>query len=96
MPKKEDSKKVLVCSCGYKSSDPSLAVIRETMKSKAKHVEVVSEKNDYEHLPKINAECPKCKHKKAYYWLVQTRAGDEPETRFNRCEKCGHVWRDYG
>ncbi|MBI2108536.1 transcription factor S, partial [Candidatus Woesearchaeota archaeon] len=31
----------------------------------------------------------------AYFWLVQTRAGDEPETKFLRCEKCSHTWRDY-
>ena len=41
------------------------------------------------------AECPKCGHRTAYFWLVQTRAGDEPETKFLRCEKCGHTWRDY-
>ncbi|MEK6946569.1 MAG: transcription factor S, partial [Nanoarchaeota archaeon] len=34
-------------------------------------------------------------HKTAYFWLVQTRAGDEPETKFLKCEKCGHTWRDY-
>ena len=46
-------------------------------------------------MPLTDEECPKCKHGKAYYWLVQTRAGDEPETRFFRCEKCKHTWRDY-
>ena len=40
-------------------------------------------------------ECPKCRHKKAYYWTVQTRAGDEAETKFLKCEKCSHTWRDY-
>ncbi|MBI1969528.1 transcription factor S, partial [Candidatus Woesearchaeota archaeon] len=22
--------------------------------------------------------------------------GDEPETKFLRCQKCRHTWRDYG
>src|SRR3989338_9337653 len=88
VPKKEDGKRVLVCSCGFKSTDKKTAEIRETMRDKGKAVEVVSDTAELETLPKLNAECPKCKHKGAYYWLVQTRAGDEPETRFNKCEKC--------
>jgi len=45
--------------------------------------------------PKTNEECPKCKHKEAYYWLVQTRAADEAATRFFKCVKCMHTWRAY-
>ena len=45
--------------------------------------------------PLTEAECPKCHNKKARYWTQQTRAGDEPETKFYKCEKCKHVWRDY-
>ena len=96
LPKKDDGKRVLVCSCGFKSSDSKSAVIREAVRDKVKEIEVVSDKDDLAALPKVNMECPKCKHNKAYYWLVQTRSGDEPETRFNKCEKCNHTWRDYG
>jgi DNA-directed RNA polymerase subunit M len=39
--------------------------------------------------------CPKCDHPKAYFWLQQTRAADEPPTQFFRCTKCKHVWREY-
>ena len=94
-PKKDDSKKILVCSCGYKSTDVSSVVIRDTVRDKSRKVEVVTEKKDFSVLPKINTECPKCKHKTALFWTVQTRAGDEPETKFMKCEKCGHTWRDY-
>jgi len=27
--------------------------------------------------------------------MIQTRAADEPPTRFYRCTKCGHTWREY-
>jgi DNA-directed RNA polymerase subunit M/transcription elongation factor TFIIS len=54
-------------------------LLQEKIREKKK-VEVV-EKDDYETLPKTEAECPKCGHKKAYYWLVQTRAGDESSKR---------------
>ena len=49
---------------------------------------------DEKSLPETEAECPQCGNDKAYYWLVQTRAADEPETRFFRCTKCKKVWRE--
>lgn len=45
--------------------------------------------------PLTDSECPECKHNKAFYWTRQTRAGDEPETQFYKCEKCKHQWREY-
>jgi DNA-directed RNA polymerase subunit M len=94
MPKKEGSKKVLACSCGYKSRDIKGATIKEE-KIEQKKEDVVISKGELQTLPKMDAECPKCGNKKAYFWLVQTRAADEPETKFLKCEKCGHTWRDY-
>jgi DNA-directed RNA polymerase subunit M len=31
----------------------------------------------------------------AYFWTQQTRGADEPETRFFKCTKCSHTWREY-
>ena len=45
-------------------------------------------------LPKTRAECPKCRHHEAFYWLVQTRSADESSTQFFRCVKCSHTWRE--
>jgi len=39
--------------------------------------------------------CPKCGHQGAHWMLQQTRAADEPETRFYICPKCGYRWREY-
>ena len=93
LPKKEGNKKVVVCSCGYKSDNVEQTKITETVTKKVKEVEVIEK--EIEILPKIDAECEKCGHKKAFFWTVQTRAGDEPETKFMRCEKCRYTWRDY-
>jgi len=93
-PKLEGSKRVMVCSCGYKSKDAS-ATISEKTKKKEKELEVVEKGRDLETLPVMEAKCEKCGNNKAYFWLIQTRAGDEPETKFLRCAKCGHTWRDY-
>jgi len=46
-------------------------------------------------LPQVKANCPKCGHGKAYWWMVQTRGIDESATQFYRCVKCGYTWRDY-
>ncbi|MEM1535471.1 MAG: transcription factor S [Candidatus Pacearchaeota archaeon] len=45
--------------------------------------------------PTVTATCPKCGHDKAYFFTIQTRAGDEAETRFFTCTKCGYRWREY-
>jgi transcription factor S len=94
LPKKEGNKKLLVCSCGYKTSEIEKTRLTETVARKGKDVEVV-DKGKLDILPKISAECEKCGHKTAFFWTAQTRAGDEPETKFLKCEKCGHTWRDY-
>ncbi len=94
VPKKEGSKKLLACSCGYKSTNTSDAVLKETIAKKEKKVEII-ERSDLESLPKMKVSCEKCGNQEAYFWTVQTRAGDEPETKFMKCTKCGHTWRDY-
>lgn len=45
--------------------------------------------------PTVKETCPTCGHDEAEFWSVQTRSGDEAETRFFRCKKCKHTWRDY-
>lgn len=94
IPKKIGSKKVMACSnCSYKTTETNQAVIKQEVKQKQPDVAVVEK--EIETLPLTDEECPKCGHKKAYYWTIQTRAGDEPETRFYKCQKCKHTWREY-
>ena len=95
IPRKEGSKTMLTCSCGHKSVEKESTKIKETVKDKISKVEVVEKNEDLAALPSMDTECPKCRHKKAKFWTMQTRAGDEPETKFLKCEKCGHTWRDY-
>ncbi len=91
MPKK--NKKVLACSCGYTNKEKVNIKLSEKIEKKDK-IEVIDEKTDLKSLPQTDVECPKCHHEKARFWTSQTRAADEAETRFFRCEKCSHVWRD--
>ena len=45
--------------------------------------------------PVIAETCKKCGHGESYFWTIQTRAGDEAETKFFKCTKCEYTWRDY-
>jgi len=93
VPKKMEKGKLQSCSCGYKikTKQPNL-VLNERVAKKGK-IEVISQ--NIEISPKIKEECPECGNKMAYYWTLQTRAGDEAETRFFECTKCHHRWRSY-
>lgn len=88
----KSGKNILVCSCGYKNEQTEEIKITEK-KEKEPTVEVADEEQNVN--PLIEAECPKCSHTQAYTWEVQTRAADEPATRFFKCEKCKHTWREY-
>jgi len=92
MPAKDEKgNRIFKCRCGY-----SEALEGGKMKESIKHDnEIAVVEKDIETLPKMKEECPKCGHDEAYYWLQQTRSGDEPETKFLRCAKCKHTWRDY-
>jgi|TARA_B110000116_G_scaffold243836_1_gene233897 DNA-directed RNA polymerase subunit M len=46
-------------------------------------------------LPTTKIICPKCKHNEATYYFRQTRAADEPTTRFYQCTDCKNRWREY-
>jgi len=92
VPKKEEKK--MRCKCGYSLGKKPNVIIKEKVQLKREDkIEVIDKQ--VETLPKTDADCPKCNNKKAYFWTVQTRAGDEAETRFFECIKCKHRWRSY-
>lgn len=99
-PQKEGDEKYLVCrNCGKK-----VKLGDEEFKVKKKHGEreedivVIDEKarKEADALPVTEKTCPECGHEKAAWWTQQTRSGDEAPTRFYKCKKCGHRWREYG
>lgn len=70
-------------------------IIRYESDSVKEQIKVVSDKTDIVPLPTIEVDCQKCGNKDAYWWMLQTRGGDEPTTRFYRCTKCNYTWREY-
>ncbi len=92
-PKSDKKKKILACSCGYTTSqDIDTANIKEKVRQEEKKIGIISDDDKIN--PEIEAKCPKCGHMTATYWTQQMRSSDEPETKFLRCKKCKHIWRD--
>jgi len=79
------------CSCGYVQQEGKIIEKRK----KEKKIEVMDSSIDNKHLPEISADCSQCKNNKAYFWTIQTRSSDEPETKFFKCTKCKNTWREY-
>lgn len=89
---------VFVCrKCGYEEPlDPEAASkYKITQKIKHEREDIPVIEQDVATLPKVKIICPKCGNDEAYWWELQTRAGDEPSTIFYRCTKCGYTWRGY-
>ena len=83
----------LECSqCKYKGKANGDARVSEKVQE---HQKVAIIEEEQQVLPKTKEDCPKCKNPEAYYWLQQTRSSDEAATKFLKCTKCGHTWRDY-
>ncbi len=98
VPRRREGQQVYVCpKCGYEdaSTGPGIRIARSINHSVKEKI-IVVEGDTPKGLPKMKGiVCPKCGHEEAYYWLQQTRAADEPSTRFYKCVRCGHVWREY-
>jgi len=90
----ENKKKIVMkcCKCSYFSEEKDAKIV-EHIEHKG-GIEVVEEKPQIH--SKVNEDCPKCKNKEAYYWIIQMRAGDEAATKFFKCTKCEYTWRDNG
>lgn len=82
------------CSrCSYTSTGKVILKTSEKMENTNKGVIVARETKSVH--PIVNERCKKCGHEKAFFWTVQTRASDEAETKFFKCEKCDNTWREY-
>ena len=79
--------------CNYSAKEKVKIISSEKMGEK-KEVVVISSK-DAQVLPIVGERCRHCGNDKAYFWTVQTRSGDEAETKFFKCTKCEHTWREY-
>ncbi len=95
-PEKKKNGVYLVCrNCGYKTKEGSGKRMKVEEEIKRDSNVIISKGNQEEVMPKTRILCPSCGNNQAYWWMQQTRAADEPPTRFYRCTKCGYTWREY-
>ena len=87
----DKSKGILICSCGYKTKGDKK--VSEKIYSSREGVGVFEQEKAT--MAKTKQDCAKCNNSEAFFWTMQTRAADEPETMFYRCTKCKHTWREY-
>ncbi|MEM0340354.1 MAG: transcription factor S [Acidilobaceae archaeon] len=89
----------LVCPrCGYseRTQEPiTIQVKSNARRSPKDKTLVLNSEKSLETAQTVSTVCPKCGNDRAYFWMMQTRAADEPPTRFYRCTKCGYTWREY-
>lgn len=78
--------------CDYSTKEKLKIKTSEKIEEKNKVAVVKKEMNT---LPIVVEKCKNCNNDKAYFWTIQTRAGDEAETKFFKCTKCNHTWREY-
>ena len=77
--------------CSYSAKGRVDMEVKEKIASRS-IVAVVNEK-EVDVYPVTDYTCKKCGDKKAYFWIRQMRAGDEPESKFYKCVKCKNVVR---
>jgi DNA-directed RNA polymerase subunit M len=78
--------------CEYSTKEKLKIKTSEKIEEKNKIAVIKKEMNT---LPIVVERCRECGNDKAYFWTIQTRAGDEAETKFFKCTKCDHTWREY-
>ncbi len=79
--------------CSYTTKEKVNLKMKESV-DEQKEIYVIKEK-EVDVLPTVEAKCKKCGHDVAHFWTSQTRSADESETKFYRCKKCQHTWREY-
>ncbi len=93
IPKKSGSENHVECrQCGLTFDEEGIEVSISDTNTKQESIDVIE---DSESLPTMEAQCEKCDNNTVYWWMQQTRASDEPETRFFKCTECSYTWREY-
>lgn len=93
---KKDGEGFVCRNCGKEYKEEEGGEMRITEKGKETEDEVIDvQDEESSQLPVTEKKCEECGNNKAYWWMSQTRSGDEPATRFFKCTECGHTWREY-
>ncbi|EIW68458.1 hypothetical protein TREMEDRAFT_24045, partial [Tremella mesenterica DSM 1558] len=92
----DNSDKCWICpTCPYKYNiAPGKQISMRTHLKRKQVDDVLGGKEAWANVDKIDATCPKCDARKAYYRQLQIRSADEPMTTFYKCVDCSYQWRE--
>jgi DNA-directed RNA polymerase subunit M len=100
-PVRKGGAQVLKCrSCGYEVDSQGAQGYKFSTKVKhspRERIIVIRQEDETAGAQVLKGvvSCPKCGHDEVMFWMMQTRSADEPMTRFYRCLRCKHTWREY-
>jgi len=96
---KEDGETLMKCrNCGEHQDVEAdeMKVTEEKEDDPMNRLNVNEEGDDEATRPTTEKECKKCgEETEQEWWMEQTRASDEPPTRFYKCRQCGNVYKIY-
>lgn len=96
---KKDGKTVMQCrNCSNIQDVDSedMKVTEEKEEDPKDRLNVNEEGSEETARPTTEEECHSCGEDTEHeWWMKQTRASDEPATRFYKCTKCGNVYKEY-
>ena len=78
--------------CDYVAKGKVDMEMKEEIDEKVE-IRVATNKKDSSINPVTDWDCHACGSKRAEFWIRQMRAGDEPESKFYKCVKCGKICR---
>ena len=84
------TKRVGCPKCDYVAKGKVNMVMKEEIDERVEAM-VVRGKDNIN--PVTDWDCHACGSKKAEFWIKQMRSGDEPESKFYKCVKCGKTCR---
>ena len=85
-------------NCGHSNTLQTEIKTSQKINNDKKEFKILDDEKSEEIHPIVDIDkCAdkNCDSRKAYYWTMQTRSSDEPETQFYKCVKCRKQWREY-
>lgn len=96
---KKDGENRMKCrSCGAYQDDVNVEEMKVTEEKEDDPMDRLNVNDGEEEAtrPTTTKECKNCgEETEQEWWMEQTRASDEPETRFYKCRQCGNVYKVY-
>jgi len=84
------------CGASQEVDSDDYTVTEDKQEDPMDRLNVSSEDEQENTRPTCDKECPDCGEETVHeWWMEQTRASDEPPTRFYECTECGNVHKEY-